>query len=244
MKVILLNSGIGRRFGYLTKNNPKCLLKINGNETILDYQLKTLINNNLKNIIITTGPFENKIKKHIKIIYPKLKIQYINNPIYYKTNYIYTIYLIKDFIDDNVILLHGDLIFSNSLLRDIRNSKEANCVLVNKEITPPEKDFKALIIDEKIKQIGVNVLGPNTVFLAPLYKLTNRFFKAWLDQIENYVKENRVDCYAEDALNTILDKLILKPFYFNNKICKEVDDFNDLKLVKELLKKNNNIVLN
>lgn len=241
MKVILLNSGIGKRLGDLTYNNPKCLVKINKKETILDYQLKKIIKSNLEDILITTGPFEDKIMKHIKLNYPTLRIQYVNNPIYYKTNYIYTIYLIKDIIDDDIILLHGDLIFSNSLLIDIINSEEKNCVLVNKEIHPPEKDFKAIIIDEKIIQIGVNISGPNIVFLAPLYKLTNTFFKAWLKQIEKCVKKNRVALYAEDALNTILDKFVLKPFYFNNKVCMEIDDIHDLNLIKKLLKKNNKI---
>lgn len=230
---------MGKRLGNLTQNNPKCLVKINKEETILDYQLKKLIKSNLKDIIITTGPFEDKIKNHININYPTLKLQYVHNPIYDKTNYIYTIYLIKEIIDDDVILLHGDLIFSDKLLKGILNSKDPDCVLVNKEITPPEKDFKALIIDEKIIQIGVNISGPNTVFLAPLYKLSNKFFNIWLYQIDKFVKDERVDCYAEDALNAMLDKIVLKPFYFNNQICKEIDDIDDLKLIKRLLKGNN-----
>jgi phosphoenolpyruvate phosphomutase len=237
VKVILLNSGIGSRLGYLTHNNPKCLIKINKNETILDYQLKKIIRSNLKDIIITTGPFKEKIKKFINLKYPRLNIQYIHNPIYHKTNYIYTIYLTKDFIDDEIILLHGDLIFSNNLLRDILESQDDNCVLVNKDISAPEKDFKALIIGDKIIKIGVNISGPNCSFLAPLYKLSYNFFNAWLNQIEKFVEANLLEVYAEDALNTILDKLSLKPFYFNNKICKEIDDFDDLTLVRKLLRK-------
>lgn len=232
---------MGKRLGYLTKNNPKCLVKINDKDTILDYQLKKIVNSNLKNIIMPTGPFEDKIKKYVKTNYPTLNIQYINNPIYYKTNYIYSIYLLKNIIDDDVILLHGDLIFSNILLDEIINSKDLNCVLVNKEIPPPEKDFKALIIDERIIQIGVNVSGSNSAFLAPLYKLTKQFFNVWLNQIEKFINKNRVNCYAEDALNEILNKLILKPFYFTNQICKEIDDIKDLELIKKLFKENNEI---
>ena len=241
MKVILLNAGMGKRLGYLTKNNPKCLVKINEKDTILDYQLKKIVNSNLENIIMPTGPFEDKIKKYVKTNYPTLKVQYIHNPLYYKTNYIYSIYLIKDIIDDDVILLHGDLIFSNFLLDEIINSKDFNCVLVNKEIPPPEKDFKALIIDEKIVQIGVNVSGSNSAFLAPLYKLTKKFFNVWLNQIEKFINKNRVNCYAEDALNEILNKLILKPFYFTNQICKEIDDIKDLEFIKKFFKENNEI---
>jgi len=238
VKVILLNAGMGKRLGYLTKNNPKCLIKINDKDTILDYQLKNLIKSNLKEIIMLTGYFEEKIKNHVKINYPTLNIQYINNPIYYKTNYIYSIYLLKNIIDDDVILLHGDLIFSRFLLEEISDSKDINNVLVNKEIKPPKKDFKALIIDEKIIQIGVNISGSNRAFLAPLYKLTKQFFNAWFNQIEKFINDNRVNCYAEDALNEILNKVILKPFYFQNKICKEIDDIKDLELVKKYLKEN------
>ena len=238
MKVILLNAGMGKRLGYLTKNNPKCLIKINDKDTILDYQLKNLIKSNLKEIIMPTGYFEEKIKNHVKINYPTLNIQYVNNPIYYKTNYIYSIYLLKNIIDDDVILLHGDLIFSKILLEEIINSKDINIVLVNKEIKPPKKDFKALIIDEKIIQIGVNISGSNRAFLAPLFKLTKQFFNTWLNQIEKFINKNQVNCYAEDALNEILNKVILKPFYFTNQICKEIDDIKDLELIKKYLKEN------
>ena len=67
MKVIILNAGMGKRLGYLTKNNPKCLIKINDKDTILDYQLKNLIKSKLKEIIVLTGYFEEKIKNHVKI---------------------------------------------------------------------------------------------------------------------------------------------------------------------------------
>ena len=83
----------------------------------------------------------------------------------------------------------------------------------------------------------MNLSNSNSVFLAPLYKLSYQFFKAWLNQIEKFIKEKQFENYAEDALNTILDDLVLKPFYSNNKICKEIDDINDLNLVKKLLKK-------
>jgi phosphoenolpyruvate phosphomutase len=108
-------------------------------------------------------------------------------------------------------------------------------VLVNKEIPPPKKDFKALIINERVVKIGVEVSGPESAFLAPLYKLTNQFFKSWLDQISAFVNDNKVNCYAEDALNEILNQLNLKPFYINDLSCKEIDDFEDLNNIKEIL---------
>jgi len=241
MKVILLNAGIGKRLGALTKSKPKCLVKITDNATILDYQLKNFLKCNLKNIIMLTGPFENQIRKHIELNYPSLNIQYIQNPIYNKTNYIYTLYLVKNIINEDVILVHGDLIFSALILRDIINFKEKNCVLVNKEIPPPKKDFKALIIDERVVKISVDVSGPKSAFLAPLYKMTNQFFRSWLDQISAFVNANKLNYYAEDALNEILNQLDLKPFYINDINCKEIDDLEDLNVIKKIvLEKNKN----
>lgn len=232
MKVIILNAGTGKRLGSLTKNNPKCLIKITNKETILDLQLKNLIKYNLVDLVMLTGPFEEKIKNYINENYPTLNVQYVQNPIYDKTNYIYSIYLLKDTINEDVILLHGDLIFSNLVLEQLINSEEENCVPVNKEITIPKKDFKALIINEKIIRIGVDISGPNIAFLAPLYKLSKQFFKVWLNQIDKFIKRNKVNCYAEDALNEILDRLVLKPIYINDIGCKEIDDFEDLEVIK------------
>jgi len=237
MKVLLLNSGIGKRLAPLTNKLPKCLIKISVNDTILDLQLKSIINCGFKEFIITTGPFEERIINHIEQNYPAIKIQYVNNPLYDKTNYIYSLYLAKDIINDDILYSHGDLIFSENLVKLLLESNDKNCVLVNKSIPPPEKDFKSRILNDRIYKIGVNLRGENTAFLAPLYKLSKEFIQRWLREIEYFIENNRVDCYAEDALNEILDILILKPCYYN-EFCVEIDDHEDLEGVKNYLYRN------
>ncbi|MFW9873183.1 MAG: sugar phosphate nucleotidyltransferase [Candidatus Thorarchaeota archaeon] len=236
MKVIILNAGIGKRLAPLTNTLPKCLIKINGNNTILDHQLKNIIKFGFKDFIIPTGPFEEQIIDHIQKNYPSLKVQYVNNPLYDKTNYIYSLYLAKEIIDEDVLYSHGDLIFSENLVNLLLDSKDSDCVLVNKEIPPPVKDFKAIILNDRITQIGVNIFGENTAFLAPLYKLSKEFMIKWLIHIENFVNKDILNCYAEDALNEILDTLLLKPCYYN-EFCVEIDDHEDLEGVKNYLSK-------
>ena len=236
MKVIILNAGIGKRLAPLTNTKPKCLVKINENTTILDLQLKNIIKFGFKEFIIPTGPYESQIKDHIKNNYPSITVQYVNNPLYDKTNYIYSLYLAKEIIDEDVLYSHGDLIFSQNLVTLLLDSKDEDCVLVNKSIPPPVKDFKAFILNNRINKIGVNLFGENTAFLAPLYKLSVEFMSKWLKHIENFINNNKLNCYAEDALNEILDDLILKPCYYN-EFCVEIDDHEDLEGVKKYLKK-------
>ena len=98
MKVIILNSGLGKRLADLTKDKPKCLINITQEETILGYQLTLLKKNNLLDVIITTGPFEDLIKEYIKNRFSEFNIKYIFNPKYNSTNYIYSLYLKLKFI--------------------------------------------------------------------------------------------------------------------------------------------------
>ena len=237
MKAIILNAGIGRRLAPLTNTTPKCLIKIHNNDTILDNQIKSILKCDIKDFIILTGPFEEQIKDHIDANFPFINVEYVNNPLHKTTNYIYSIYLAKDSINSDVIYSHGDLIISEDLIKLLLKSKDKDCVLINNKIPPPEKDFKALILNDRINKIGVNLMGDNVAFLAPLYKLSKDFFFSWLKQIEKFIKSDKVNCYAEDALNEVLNLLLLKPCYYN-EFCVEIDDHEDLEIVKNYLNNN------
>lgn len=235
MKVIILNSGLGNRMGDLTKDKPKCLVKLN-NENILGRQLRILKENGLKDIIITTGPFEEKIINYCKLNFPELKINYVNNPIYEKSNYIYSLYLIKEKMEDNVILLHGDLVFDEKIIKKIINKKESYGFIDKNNEKISEKDFKALIENNKISKISVNLEGKNVYDLMPLYLFKKEDFEKWIHEIKNFIEEGNDKCYAEDALNKILNKINLKYIEYDKELFMEVDDLIDLKKAKILLK--------
>ncbi|MEK6984240.1 MAG: sugar phosphate nucleotidyltransferase [Nanoarchaeota archaeon] len=230
MNAIILNSGIGNRMLPFTNESPKCMVKING-QTILEHEVENLLHYGIKNLIITVGPFAAKIKKLIRNKFPELAVAYVKNPKYKYTNYIYSIWLARDLVDDDTLLLHGDMVFDKSLLGKLLN-KKYSCVLVNNKINPPEKDFKGEIVNGAVKKIGVNVFGKNAHFLAPIYKLSKQDFKLWLHEIGEFVKNGEVKVYAENAFNKISNKINLHPVYFSNEFCMEIDNFNDLKIAK------------
>jgi phosphoenolpyruvate phosphomutase len=237
MKAIILASGIGSRLMPATKKTPKTLIKIDGDISILERLILSFKENGIKKIIITTGPFDYKIKKLVKDKFKGLNIIFINNPLYNKTNYIYSFWLAKDLINrDDVILVHGDLVYDFKLAKKI--IKENNsCVLVKKRTKDlSEKDFKARIKNGLITKIGVNIFGDNARDCMPLYKIKNKDFYLWINKIDNFIKKSNVLCYAEDALNEVLDDLKMHPVYYSDEICFEIDDKEDLKMVKKSLK--------
>ena len=235
MKAIILNSGIGKRMKPFTDSNPKCFAKVNG-KTLLERQIETLIEYGIVDFIITTGPFEAKIKYLIKKRFPKIKVAYIKNPIYTSTNYIYSIYLARDIINDDVILMHGDMVFEKKLVGKLIRCKKKDCVLVNNFIKVPEKDFKGRIKNGIVSEIDVNVFGKDVFFLAPVYKLSEKTFRKWLDRICEFVNAGNTGVYAENAFNEISSKLKVFPLYYQKEACMEIDNFDDLELAQRLFK--------
>ena len=235
MKAIILASGIGKRLTPLIEELPKTLIEING-VALLDRMIKSLTENNVSEIIITTGYLEEKIKEFVKNKYPDLKATYVKNPIFDKTNYIYSLWLTKDIAkDDDIILLHGDMFFEPRLMKRVVDS-EKSCALIKNSPQVPEKDFKARISGGLIKEIGVNVFGQDARFCAPIYKLLKDDFKTWINKIEEFINENNTNVYAEDALNKITDQLKFYPLYYNDEFAMEIDDFEDLEKAKKILK--------
>jgi len=220
MTVLILNSGRGARMGNISK--PKCLMNIHGDETILSRQLSFLMDAGLSNIVITTGPFEDLVKQNAP------QARFVNNHEYMTTNYIYSIYLARELLNDDLLLLHGDLVFDKNILEAILH-REDSCVIVQDVFPLPEKDFKAEIINGKVTRIGVNLFD-NAKASQPLYKLRHSDWLRWLNEIIRFVGEGQVNCYAEDALPSD----VLNP-HLSTSLCREIDTPEDLMQVKALL---------
>ena len=237
MKAIILNSGIGKRIGELSNNKPKCLLEIAGSETILSRQLKILIDNGISDICLTTGYQQEELKNYLGKNFHSLGIKYVHNPKYDSTNYIYSLYLAKDVGDEDIMLMHGDMVFEKKLFKSLLSSDKKNAALIRRTKSPLDKDFKGRIEQKKVIEIGVDISGEDSYPLLPVYKLSNEFYRLWMEEIDRFVSRGKADIYAEDALNKILPQLRLEPVYFDKELCMKIDNPSDFEIVRELLKK-------
>ncbi len=231
MKAVILASGAATRLRPLTDNVPKCLIEVNG-DTILGRMLRGLERNGVKDILITTGHMGDAVREYVKSNFPGLNVEYVHNPMFGDTNYIYSMWLAKDKVtDDDILLLHGDLVFDETLLERAVNVT-GSMVLVNKSVPPPEKDFKGLVVDGHVKNVGVNVFGDGAFFLAPMYRLSKEAFKVWMSEINRFVGNGKVKCYAEDAFNNVSHIIKVAPLYYT-EFCMEIDTPEDLEKAKK-----------
>ena len=143
MKALILNSGLGKRMGSLTSEHPKCMSEISSRETIISRQLKQIANAGIEEVVITTGMFDTTLINYCQSLELPLHYTFVKNPLYQETNYIYSIYCAREYLDDDIIMMHGDLVFENLVFDAILESPKS-CVAVSSTIPLPEKDFKAV----------------------------------------------------------------------------------------------------
>lgn len=241
MKALILNSGLGSRMGVLTKEHPKCMTSIErigteDEETILSRQLRLLTDAGIKDIVITTGKFDTVLMEYCDSLGLPCHITYVKNPIYDQTNYIYSIYMAREVLQDDILLMHGDLVFTKEVLDEAIASKDS-CMTVSSTQPLPEKDFKAVIAEPlpdktqmqkkepcayRIQKVGIEFFD-NAVAAQPLYKLLKKDWLVWLENIEKFCENQNRKCYAENAFNEVSDRCMIKALDVKDALCCEID---------------------
>jgi len=231
MKALILAGGLGTRLRPLTEQTPKCLVKVGGKE-ILGRIIDSLLENNINEFVILTGYGELKLKKYIKNHYPSINPVYVFNNLYENTNikYIYAMWLARKYLNDDIIYIHSDAFYDPIIINKLVNINNS-AVPVNR-VFVSSKDFNAKVKDHKVVEIGVNVKGDDSGFCLPVYKLNKSDFSLWMKKITEYVSDNNMNCYAENALNEILPKMNVLPFYYEDFVAMEIDDFEDLQIAE------------
>jgi len=232
VKAVIFNSGSGKRMGDFTKTHHKSMACLPNGETIFARQLRLLSENGIHDFVVTTGPFREQLEEvaassHLS----HLNVIFVQNPQFESTNYIYSMFLAKEYFDDDVLLLHGDLVFNNKIIEKMLSDSRPNLVAVDREAPLPEKDFKARLVDNTIRQISVSLFDDSCFALQPLYKLSRQALSVWSQKVGDFISAGFNQVYAEDALNVVSREICIKAFSYTRDFVSEVDTIEDLKEV-------------
>ena len=234
MKALILNSGLGSRMGVLTSDHPKCMTEISPRETILSRQLRQIADAGISEVVITTGYYDGVLVQYCNSLDLPLHFTFVKNPIYDQTNYIYSIYCAREYLDDDIILMHGDLVFENEVFDKIMAS-ESSCMTVSSTLPLPEKDFKAQVKDGMVLRVGVDIFN-EAMEAQALYKLLRNDWKVWLDKIVEFCENDNRKVYAENALNELNGAANIAALDVKDLLCSEIDNPEDLAIVSGKLK--------
>ena len=242
MQAIILAAGMGKRLKELTQNSTKCMVKVNG-VTLIDRMLHQIERQHLSRIIIVVGYEGQKLIDYIGTLGIQTPIIYINNPIYDKTNNIYSLALAKDWlVKDDTLLFESDLIFEDSVLETLVNDPRDTLALVDKyeswmdgtcvklgeddsiEAFVPGKKFKFSEIKEYYKTVN-------------LYKFSKHFSEThYVPFLEAYQAALGQNEYYEQVLRviTMLDDPEIKAKRLEGQRWYEIDDIQDLDIAESI----------
>ena len=236
MIALLPNSGRGTRMGDATREHPKCMVPLTEDETIISWQIKLLVRMGVPEAVVTTGPFAPLLEDYLIGLDSGMHFHFVPNPRYAETNYIYSMFLARDLLHDDVISLHGDLVLQPEVMSALLNAPHS-AAAVDFSAPLPEKDFKARITQGRIQAIGVDLFGADCAASQPAYKFLRRDMDAWMEEIAAMVGRGEDRCYAENAFNAAWERIPLHPLDVSGMLCREIDTPQDALEVREAFRR-------
>ena len=243
MQALILAAGFGKRLYPITKKLPKALVEVNGVPLLVN-ALNNLSLYEVNEVVIVVGHMKNKIIEHIGHEYKGMKVTYVENPQYLNTNNVYSLYLARDYVYDDLIMLECDLFYRKEVIEAIINDKSDCNILVspfNKSTmdgtvikTNDMRIAKALYI-KKNQTDGFDYQG--MMKTVNIYKFSKHFvLEKFLPAVENYIKTQSSQSYYELVLGSLI--------YFGNDNIKvttipesewcEIDNVEDLKRAEQM----------
>lgn len=243
MQAIILAAGMGRRLGELTQGNTKCMISVNG-VRLIDRMLSQLAALNLNRVVIVVGYKGQELVDYIRNRYDdQLKIEYAWNPVYDKTNNIYSLSIVKQQLqEDDTLLIESDLIFDDAMFRMILSNPYPNLALVAKYETWMDGTMVRIDADNNIVNFvpkkAFNYDEVDTYYkTVNIYKFSREFSEqVYVPFLDAYCRVMGNNEYYEQVLRviTLLDKADLKALPIGKERWYEIDDVQDLDIAENL----------
>lgn len=245
MQAIILAAGMGKRLKELTAHNTKCMIKVGG-VTLIERMLRQIEKFGFSRIVIVEGYEGKKLKDFIATLGIKTPIKYINNPIYNKTNNIYSLSLAaSELVNDDSVLFESDLIFEDSVIETLLADPEPNLALVDKYENWMDGTCLILGQNDEIKDFV-----PSSEFCfankdkyyktVNIYKFSKEFCQnEYLPFLTAYRKALGDNEYYEQVLKVIimLDNASIKAKRLDTQSWYEIDDKQDLDIASSIFSK-------
>ena len=242
MQAIILAAGMGKRLKELTANNTKCMVKVNG-VTLIERMLRQLDALKLDRIVIVVGYEGEKLTQYVNALSIATPVVFVDNPVYDKTNNIYSLSLAKEFLlQDDTLLLESDLIFEDAVLHKLLDDPRQTLALVDKYESWMDGTVVTLDADDNILSF---VPGSKFNFddIPGYYKTVNIYkFSKYFSQthyvpfLEAYTRALGNNEYYEQVLKviTLLEKPDIWALRLSGEAWYEIDDIQDLDIAQSI----------
>ncbi len=234
MKAIILAAGMGKRLQEVSGGKPKSMINI-GTKSILHQQIDSCQQVGIEDFVFVLGYKKDDLKQHILQKIAQKNAVFIENPIYDKTNTLYSLFLTREQFDDDFIYFNADVLFQSNLLKKIsRPSVHSQLLLETKYCG--EEEVK-MIIDEKMRilEIGKKLPIPKCAgeFIG-IGKFKQEILPKFAEYLQYGVDHGQSNNYFEYAVDLLAKDVVLQAVPTEGIPCIEIDFPEDLQKAKEM----------
>jgi len=253
MQAVVLAAGLGSRLRPLTETQPKCLTEVNGVPLLVN-ELNLLSEQGVRETIIVLGHMREKIVDAIGFQWKGMKITYVENPSYRETNNVFSLYLAKDYVDDDFILLECDLFFRRDVLDALLEPKGNDCNILVSPFNSKTMDGTVVSVEDS-GRVSELVLGkrqsPDFNFDKMMKTVNVYFFKKnfailqLFPLIEFYTKTQSRKSYYELVLGALIywGNDSIRAVSVAEESWEEIDDVNDLARAEKKFNDSTSVIL-
>jgi L-glutamine-phosphate cytidylyltransferase len=228
-KAVIVAAGESSRLQPLSKDFPKCFLKV-GKYPLIEYSLKSLKNCGVEEIAFVVGYKREYFTEHFGDNY-----RYIFNPFYATTNNMVSLWFAKDFVkDSNFLYLHSDILYHPEILA-MTIANDSEITLAVEETDCDEEMMKVRVegnnLIESSKSIPLDEAFGEWVGIA---KFKSTGWEKYMVKIEELLYEGYFNAYDTSAMNRLVEKeKIIRIVPFKDLPFVEVDSPEDLKRARD-----------
>lgn len=236
MKGLILAAGMGTRLAPLTRTKPKCLVNVAG-RPMMEHQLDSLRKAGIKDCTIVVGYMAGSVREYFGSEYRGLRLSYVENNSYDKTNNLYSLWLARSRFDDDVLLLEADLVFDDLLVSELVLSYDQNVAVVDRY--RPHMDGTVILAEGGFAKSmvlksdqGAEFDYSNALKTVNIYRLSkDSLVESIVPKLEEFLKTGRTDQYYEAVFASVIGSGHMGMAVMNtgNNKWAEIDKLSDLR---------------
>jgi len=234
MKALILAAGVSRRLYPQTYNTPKCLLEVGG-KPIINYQLEALCELGINDITMIVGYHREMLVESVEKNFPEINFKFIVNHHYFETNTAYSVYVGKEALSDQHLLMNADVVYPKKLLSKLYHSSFENVLAVDIKSCGREE---VKVIDggqNKISAIGKDLIEDQCLgeFIG-VAKFSSEFMNKFVNTLGQLIEAGGKNDYFEAGIEQLLERQLVHYVDVSEYPCLEIDFIEDLELARKL----------
>lgn len=227
MRAIILAAGMGTRLRPITLETPKSLIVVN-KKPLLERQIEFLKEKGIDDIIIVIGYLPEKFE-YLK---EKYGVKLIHNDKYELYNNIYTMYLVRDYLNDSYVIDADVYIAKNFIEKNPKSSAYFSAY---------KKGFKGewkLHFDEDLKVNNIEVADGEGYILSGVSYWSHKDTFKIVTKLEDIVEKGEFkNLYWDDIIRNNIAKLDVQVKKISEDSIYEIDNLEELEKVKKIVEK-------